>query len=162
MSLNIKDAVYGLGTKLGVDMSHAPASNIADTIDYISNSVGAHTGVIAEAVDKLEISGGGSTFPDEIFLITATKSGSSFILDKTWDEINTAFYKGTANDPDQNPLAEHLVCIVRIEDGDIIAYDAVSVCAHETSSSGNYVVRIATLGGAFWANNTSGYPTMTS
>lgn len=62
MSLTIHEAVMKLGTKLGVDMSHAPASNIADTIDYITEHVnseaeGAHTGVIADAVDVMEVSG---------------------------------------------------------------------------------------------------------
>lgn len=36
----------------------SPASNIADSIDYITeqfDGTGAHTGVIAEAVDKLDI-----------------------------------------------------------------------------------------------------------
>lgn len=95
MSLNIKDAVYGLGTKLGVDMSNAPASNIADMIDYISNGVGAHTGVIAEAVDKLEISGG--DVPDWVFTMEAVSDhsdpyadGAKFTLTKTWAEINEA------------------------------------------------------------------------
>lgn len=59
MSLNITDSIKRLGTRLGVDMSKAPASNIADSIDYISDGVGAHTGVIADAIDKLEIKGGG-------------------------------------------------------------------------------------------------------
>lgn len=59
MSLTIHEAVMKLGTKLGVDMTNAPASNIADTIDYITDHVyegaeGAHTGVIAEAIDEFE------------------------------------------------------------------------------------------------------------
>lgn len=58
MSLTIKEALHNLGKALNVDMSKAPASNIADTIDYITEAVGAtgaegiHTGVIADAVDK--------------------------------------------------------------------------------------------------------------
>ena len=58
MSLTIKEALNNLGTALHVDMSKAPASNIADTIDYITEQVsvgtvnGDHTGVIAPAVDK--------------------------------------------------------------------------------------------------------------
>lgn len=56
MSLTIHEAVMKLGTKLGVDMTNAPASNIADTIDYITEQAqtganSAHTGVIADAVD---------------------------------------------------------------------------------------------------------------
>lgn len=91
MSLNIKDAVYGLGVKLGVDMSHAPASNIADMIDYISNGVGAHTGVIAEAVDKMEVGGG---TPDYLFVIDPviiTDYPLRSRLDHTWEELHTAY-----------------------------------------------------------------------
>lgn len=90
MSLNIKDAVYGLGEKLGVDMSNAPASNIADMVDYISNGVGAHTGVIAEAVDKLEVGGGGDT-PDWLYIVDAApiEEGSSTTrLNRTYAEIS--------------------------------------------------------------------------
>lgn len=58
MSLTIREALVKLATKLGVDASGMPASNIADSIDYITeqfDGTGAHTGVIADAVDKLDI-----------------------------------------------------------------------------------------------------------
>lgn len=58
MSLTIKEALVKLATKLGVDASGMPTSNIADSIDYITeqlNGTGAHTGVIADAVDNLDI-----------------------------------------------------------------------------------------------------------
>lgn len=96
MSLTIHEAVMKLGTKLGVDMTNAPASNIADMIDYISNGTnGAHTGVIAEAVDKLEV--GGGDVPDWVFTMEAVSDhsdpyadGAKFTLTKTWAEINEA------------------------------------------------------------------------
>ena len=58
MSLTIREALNNLGTALHVDMSKAPTSNIADTIDYITESIaggsviGDHTGVIAPAIDQ--------------------------------------------------------------------------------------------------------------
>ena len=69
MSLTIKEAVYNLGTRLGVDMTNAPASNIADTIDYISdhlenNDRGDHRGVIASSVDHFKADPDPSDDPD--------------------------------------------------------------------------------------------------
>lgn len=58
MSLTIREALVKLATKLGVDASGMPVSNIADGIDYITEQLdgtGAHTGVIADAVDNLDI-----------------------------------------------------------------------------------------------------------
>lgn len=58
MSLTIREALVKLAAKLGVDASGMPVSNIADSIDYITeqlNGTGAHTGAIADAVDNLDI-----------------------------------------------------------------------------------------------------------
>lgn len=54
MSLTIRDALYKLAEKLNVDTSGMPTSNIADSIDYITEQTGGTrtgTGVIATAVD---------------------------------------------------------------------------------------------------------------
>ena len=82
MSLNITDSIKRLGTKLGVDMSKAPASNIADSIDYISDGVGAHTGVIADAIDKLEIKGGGEVSDKPVRFYAVDELAYSYTKDE--------------------------------------------------------------------------------
>lgn len=154
MSLNIKDAVYGLGVKLGVDMSHAPASNIADTIDYISNGVGAHTGVIAEAVDKMDV---GGDAPDWMFVVDAApiETGSStFKLNKTYAEIKQII--------GSYQVGVKIVGIIRMlfEEPEGVFYSYITNVGYNYQSE-QYDVETNTPGLTFTTGSEDGYPTVT-
>lgn len=155
MSLNIKDAVYGLGTKLGVDMSHAPASNIADTIDYISNGVGAHTGVIAEAVDKLEVGGGEGT-PEWLYIVDAApiEEGSSKTrLNKTFAEISQHLV-----DPGTALLYHTRVGIIRRSDETGVGYYPIIGVGYNPQGDKYDVKTIFDM--VFIADSDEDYPTI--
>lgn len=78
MSLTIREALFNLADRMNLDTADMPTSNIADSIDYITEQLGNErggNGVIANAVDFLTLDGGGSDELTEDFTFVLNGQG---------------------------------------------------------------------------------------